>query len=124
MSDPSRPLPQKPAMPAGVFQNLSPMNPSDAKLMAASGQLSPDMTVRDYLGKMGVDVDGPVTQLLDMGKRMQENADPMMKMKNIAASASSKPGGMSMMGGGKPPAAPMGQPGPAGLEGLVKKLGR
>ena len=112
----------RPTMGDSVMKNLSPMNPADKKLMAT--QLSPDMTVREWLGKMGVDVDGPVTQLVEMGQRMQKNANPLEKMKSISADASLKQGGQPpTMPGVKPMVQPPGRPAPAGLEGIVNKLG-
>lgn len=110
--------------PSPVMKNLSVFNKNDAALMGASGQLSPDMTVRDFLGQQGIDVDGPVTQLVEMAKKQAANANPMTKMQNIAADTGLKPGGQPpTMPGVKPMVAPPGQPAPSGMEGLLQKMG-
>uniref|UniRef100_A0A6M3LN38 Uncharacterized protein n=1 Tax=viral metagenome TaxID=1070528 RepID=A0A6M3LN38_9ZZZZ len=110
--------------PSPVEKNLSVFNPTDAALMGASGKMSPDMSVRDFLSQQGIDVDGPVTQLVELAKKQVGNANPMTKMRNISADASLKPGGQPpTMPGVKPMVAPPGQPAPAGMEGLLSKLG-
>jgi hypothetical protein len=92
--------------------------------MGASGQVSPDMTIRDFFQKQGIDVDGPVTQLVDFAKKQVANANPLTKMRNIAADTSLKPGGgPPTMPGVKPMQAPPSQPGPQGMEGLLNRLG-
>lgn len=127
MSDPMPPQGQPMSggrQPSPMMKNLSVLNPKDANLMANSGQFSPDMTVRDFLSQQGVDVDGPVTQLVELAKKQTANANPMNKMRNMAADASLKPGGQPpTMPGVKPMVAPPGQPSPAGMEGLLNKLG-
>jgi hypothetical protein len=136
VSDPMSAMPPKSGMPpqgmpmsggrqpGAVEKNLSVFNPTDAALMGSSGKMSPNMTVRDFLAQQGVDVEGPVTQLVELAKRQVGNADPMTKMRNISADASLKPGGQPQtMPGVKPMVAPPGQPAPAGMEGLLNKLG-
>jgi len=110
--------------PSPLEKNLSVFNPTDAALMGVSGKMSPNMTVRDFLAQQGIDVEGPVTQLVQLAQKHAENANPMNKMRNIAADASLKPGGQPpTMPGVKPMVAPPGQPSPAGMEGLLNKLG-
>lgn len=110
--------------PSPIMKNLSVLNPKDANLIGSSGQFSPDMTVRDFLAQQGIDVDGPATQLVEMAKKQSANANPMNKMRNIAADTGLKPGGQpSTMPGVKPMVAPPGQPAPSGMEGLLNKLG-
>lgn len=110
--------------PSPVEKNLSVFNPTDAALMSSSGKFNPTMTVRDFLTQQGIDVEGPVTQLIEMAKKQMENANPMNKMRNISADASLNPGGQPpTMPGVKPMVAPPGQPAPAGMEGLLNKLG-
>jgi hypothetical protein len=107
-----------------VSKNMSMANPMDAAMMGASGQVTPDMTIRDFFKQQGVDVDGPVTQLVEMAKKQMANANPMTKMRNIAADTALQKGGQpSTMPGVKPMVAPPGQPSPAGIEGLLGKLG-
>jgi len=128
MSDPRMPpqgMPQgaPPQGPSPVMKNLSVLNAKDANLIGSSG-MSPDMSVRDFLAQQGIDVDGPVTQLVEMAKKQSQNANPMNKMRNIANDAGLKPGGQPpTMPGVKPMVAPPGQPAPAGMEGLLNKLG-
>lgn len=95
-----------------VKQNMSIFNPVDAAAMREGGQFSPDMTVRDFFAQQGVDVDGPVTQLLQFVKDQAKKASPLGKMQAIA-------------GGGQPPQPQAGQ-GPSApppeLGGLLKGL--
>ena len=115
--------PQRP--PSPVEKNLSVLNPQDAQLQMASGQITPDMTVRDFLAQQGVDVDGPISQLAGFLDRQQQNANPINKMRNIAADTALQKGG-SPMPAGKPGAAPgpqAAQPAPGGLQGLMGRLG-
>lgn len=136
MSDPMGAMPPKSGMPpqglpmsggrgpSPVEKNLSVFNPTDAALMGVSGKMTPNMSVRDFLAQQGIDVDGPVTQLVELAKRQMANADPLTKMRNIAADSSLKQGGQPpTMPGVKPMVAPPGQPAPAGMEGLLNKLG-
>jgi hypothetical protein len=107
-----------------VMKNMSALNPTDAAMMGSSGQFTPDMTVADYFQKLGIDVNGPVTQLVDFAKKQQENANPINKMRNIAADTALQKGGQPpTMPGVKPMVAPPGQPSPSGLQGLMSKLG-
>lgn len=106
------------AAPNPVEKNLSPFNPNDLAAMKGSGRFTPDMTVRDYFGQLGVDVDGPVTQLVQLAQKGMENASPLGKMKNISAD-------MQGSAGARPPAQPnLGPPASGGLEGLIGRLGK
>jgi hypothetical protein len=96
-------------------QNMSIFNPTDATIMRESGQFNPNMTVRDFFAQNGVDVDGPVIQLLKFVKDQAQKANPLNKMKAMAG------GGPQ----GQPPQAPQGMPPGApqeGLGGLVKQM--
>lgn len=114
-------------MPPGkspVNDNLSNLNPNDASLQFASGQIRPDMTIRQYFATKGIDVDGPVSQLTDFMAKQQQNANPMNKMRNIAADTALQKGGQPQtMPGPKPMVQPPGQPAPAGIQGLLNKVG-
>jgi hypothetical protein len=111
MSKPQIPLPGN----NPVKDNMSIMNPVDQAYMKQSGEFSPEMTVRDVLGKFGIDVDGPAQQLVDFGIKQVENADSVRKMQNIA--------GQGGQGGQMPPAPEQGMPQmppeQGGLEGLL-----
>ena len=110
--------------PGPVSKNLSAMTPGGAALMSASNPVTPGMTVADYLAKMGIDVNGPVQQLIDFAQKQQQNANPMNRIRNMAAdTALQKGGGPQNMPGVKPMVQPPGQPSPAGMEGLLNKLG-
>lgn len=91
----------------------------------------PKATVRDLLGRLGIDADGPVTQITDFLNKSKENATPLGQMKNIAAGAPGpdmaqlSPGGQpETMPGRKPMVSPPGAPTAGGIEGLLGKLGR
>jgi hypothetical protein len=114
-------------MPPGagpVQKNLSAMTPGGAALMAASNPITPGMTVADYLQKMGIDVNGPVQQLIDFAQKQQQNANPINRMRNIAADTALQKGGQPpAQPGVKPMVAPPAQPSPTGMQGLLNKLG-
>lgn len=104
-----------------LMQNRSVLNPTDAAMMKQDGEVTPDMTVRDYFAKLGVDVDGPVTQLVEMGQREMQKANPMNKMQAISGGPQGKPA----MGRPQGQPAPMAQgraPEAAGLSGLLKNF--
>jgi len=96
-----------------VKQNMSMFNPVDMAAMKQSGAFTPDMKVKDVLLKIGIDPEGPATQLVEFAKKQHQNADPLGKMKNIASTAPQ----------GEPQGEPQGQPAvespPQGLEGLM-----
>lgn len=111
-------------MQGPVGKNMSIANPTDAAAMISTGQVNGNMTVRDYLGKLGIDVDGPISQLQQFAQKTMENASPMGKMRNISADAALQPGGQpSARPGVKPMVQPPGKPSPSGLEGLMNRLG-
>jgi hypothetical protein len=71
--------------PGARFEGAKSMlNPTDVSTMKQSGELSQNMTVRDYLGKFGIDVDGPVTQLVEAFKKQSQTASMPGKMGAIA----------------------------------------
>ena len=121
-------MPQMPpqGMPpqSPVDKNLSAMDPTGAALMSAKNPVNPGMTVADYLKQMGIDVNGPVQQLIDFAQKQQANANPMNRMRNIAADTALQKGGQPpVQPGVKPMVQPPGQPSPSGLQGLMQKLG-
>jgi len=101
-----------------IKSNMSMMNPVDMAAMKQESQmgqgpmagLSPNTTVREFLGKLGVDVDGPVSQLQKLVQDQVQKANPVSKMSNIANNPA--PGG----GGGQ---APPPMPDKAGLDALM-----
>ena len=76
---------------------MSIFNPTDRAAMKDGGQFNEDMTVRDVLGKFGIDVDGPASQLVDFAKTQTKNSTAIGKMQGIA---------------GTPPAGPAAPPTP------------
>lgn len=100
-----------------VMQNKSIFNPVDSSMMAQSGEITPDMSVREYFAKLGVDVEGPISQLVDMAKDQMQKGNPINKMKSIAGGPT--PG--MKPGMGQPPQMPQGRaPEAPGMEGLLK----
>jgi hypothetical protein len=127
-------MPGKPPMPPGgggmppgegedkFEKNLSLFNPADAALMKSRGDIQPNMTIRDFFQKQGLNVDGPVMQLVDFAKRQMKSASPLGKAQEIGGGAppgGEMPQGMppGMPGGGGPPG------GSPGLAGLLKQGG-
>jgi hypothetical protein len=85
-------------------QMRSPMNPADLAAMKQSGKISRNLSIREYFANLGVDVDGPATQLVEMAKRQMQNADPRNKMKALANSnPPADPVRQQMAGRGAPP---------------------
>lgn len=89
---------------AAVEKNRSILNPTDAATMGARGQMDPNMSIRDWLGQFGVDVEGPVVQLQQFMKKQSQNANPLTKMQNIAQGGGGAPAGAprAPMGGSPP----------------------
>jgi len=96
-----------------IKENQSMLNPADAATMAQSGDMQANMTVRDFLQQLGIDVDGPVDQLKEFAQKQVSNAGGMSKMQNIAQSA----------GPAGPPAPGAGQPVQPDMKGLLGSLG-
>jgi hypothetical protein len=98
-------------------------NPSDAAAVAGRGDINPQMTVREVLGKMGIDVEGPASQLVKFTQdQMQKRTmSGKMGMQRPPAPPQGAPPGMPP-GRGAPP--PMPQAGPGGIEGLMANLKR
>lgn len=107
-----------------VDKNLSAMTPGGAALMGSKAGASPNMSVGDYLKTIGIDVNGPVQQLIDFAQKQQANANPMNRVRNIAADTALQKGGQPpTQPGVKPMVQPPGQPSPSGLQGLMQRLG-
>ena len=101
-----------PTMPPKVKANMSVFNPADMAAMKQSGQFRPDMKVREvidnFLALNNIDPEGPASQLIELGQKQVQNADPAGKMMNLA--------------GGEETTEPTEMPAPApGLEGLLKE---
>lgn len=87
-----------------IEENRSMFNPDDLAAAATQGQITPDMTIRQFLEMNGMDVEGPVTQLVEWQMSQMDKADPLNKMKAIAGQG--KPaGGANMPMQGQPPGA-------------------
>lgn len=104
---------------------MSLFNPTD---LAASKQakdagkgsfagMDESTSVRDFLSGLGIDVEGPVTQLMQFAKQNMDKADPLNKMENIAATAPGGPAPGGPTPGGSPPPSP--PPAAPGMEGLM-----
>lgn len=113
----------------GVEKNMSIFNPKDFAILFTQIKNNPEMPVREFFAKMGLDVDGPVAQITQFLERSVENASPLGAMKNISAGQSGpgaelSPGGQPpVMPGRKPMVQPPGAPTAGGVEGLLNKLG-
>lgn len=98
------------AMAGKINANKSALNPTDAAMMKQDGEIDPNMSVRDYLGKFGIDADGPVSQLLEMYKAEKQKSGMQGKMSALGggpgmgqppqASPPPSPGGAMPSGGG------------------------
>ncbi|MFA5262020.1 MAG: hypothetical protein WC450_12425 [Candidatus Omnitrophota bacterium] len=101
---------------ANMEQNRSLLNPADATMAMQEGKIDPNMSVRDFLQQnMGVDVDGPVTQLIEASKKQLQNRTAIGKAANMG-----KPGQMPQ---GRPAMVQPGQGGPPpGLDSLMGQM--
>jgi hypothetical protein len=100
-------------------------NPADATAIAGRGDINAQMTVRDVLGKMGIDVEGPASQLVKFSQdQMQKRTmSGKMGMQRPPAAPQGAPPGMTP-GRGAPPPSPQGAGSPGGIEGLMANLKR
>jgi hypothetical protein len=105
----------------GLAEQQSILNPADAMQMKNSGQVTPDTTVREFLEQRGVDVEGPVTQLIEAFKGEMQKANPINKMKAMSGGPPGMPPGgpPGMPPGGGPPGG--GPPG-GGMDQLLKQV--
>lgn len=94
-----------------VRGNMSVFNPTDIAMMGQNGMLRQDMTVRQYLETVGIDVDGPVSQFKEAAQSQMQKADGGNKMKAIAGA----PG----MGQAPQQPRPQGQPQGRGVADLL-----
>jgi len=67
-----------------IQDNMSIFNPTDAAMMKQNGQLDPNMSIRDFFQMNGVDVDGPISQLVKFAQDQIGKANPLNKMQAIA----------------------------------------
>lgn len=115
-------MPPKPGIAPPPDQSM--FNPAGAGLMAMRGDLAGSQTVRDVLGKMGIDVDGPATQLVDLFKSQMQKRTLTGRMGMEVAPPQTGPAlplqGQRPMG--PPPQAPGLESG--GMEGLMRNLRR
>lgn len=99
-----------------ITANRSILNPADMAQMKQSGEFNSDMTVRQVMERLGIDVDGSASQLIEFQKKQMENANPLNKMKNIAGAGAPN----------TPPPNPMAGEGantpPRGLDDLMKGM--
>ena len=82
-----------------VMANRSMLNPVDRSMMKQDGQLDPNMSVVDFLKQMGVDPNGPVSQLTQLWQNQSAMANPANKMQAISGGQSAPPPGPTGNGG-------------------------
>ena len=106
-----------------IRDNMSVANPADLAAMKQGvdtgqgqfGGMDANTSIRDFFGKLGIDVDGPVEQLKKFSQDTMKNGDPLGKMENIA-------GGIPPGGPDLPPGVPPQPPGAGapGMDGLMQ----
>ena len=102
-----------------IRQNRSMANPTDAAALMQTGDIQPNMTIAQFFGKFGIDVNkDPVTKLAQFTQDQLSKANPMNKMSAIAGAPSSP--GAPPGPGGSPGPAPGGSPAPGGLAALMQ----
>lgn len=77
-----------PQMDKAFQEQLSMNRPDDVAMMGMSGAFQADMTVRQLFEQLGVDVDGPLSQLEAVMQQQQEKADPLNKAKALGGAGS------------------------------------
>lgn len=87
-------------------QNMSIFNPVDATAMRESGEITQQTTIREFFASKGVDVDGPISQLVQFVQDQKQKANPLGKMQAMAG-----------QGQGQQPPAP-----PPDLGGMIKGM--
>ena len=110
-----------PPMNDPIKDNESFLNKTDLGVMAGERRFTPDQSVRDVLTELGIDVEGPATQLVEFAQKQSQNAEVSGKMKNIASSGQPKP--MPSPQGPMPGPAPGPQGPPPSMEGLMNIQG-
>lgn len=105
-----------------VGENMSVLNPTDRAMMKQSGAVTPETPIREYFGMLGIDVDGPMSQLAGAMKDQMAKADPVQKMQRLAGGGPGmgQPAPMPQ-GGGMPQGAPQGKPG-GDLKSLLGRM--
>lgn len=106
--------------------NMSAFNPVDRAAMKSPGHpgyMDPQKTtVRQYFEQNGVDVDGPIIQLVKFAQDQATKANPINKMVNIGRAGQEKgamvPGGPAAPAGGQAPQAQG-----SSLEDIMAQLG-
>lgn len=116
-----------------VKENMSVYNPVDIAAMKTPGNpgyVDPESTtIRDFFAQKGVDVDGPVSQLIKFAQGERKKANPIQKMQGIAGGAEKGgafPGMPPDQAGGDPRTAsrmPQGRSPEVGLDELRKMMG-
>jgi hypothetical protein len=132
MSDPmGEQMPMAPAAPDeqdstdALLDNRSFFNPADLAMMVQSGELSPETTIEEYLGMLGLT---PQNTMQDMAMVMQKQmklGSPIGKMQAIAAAGQpgQAPPGAPQAGPAGPPPTPGRRPeGQEGFGDLMKRL--
>lgn len=120
MADPAMrppgPRPGGAPMPGGPpgGDRSSLLNPNDMAMKSAAGKIRPDMSVRELLGEMGIDVDGPVTQLSGAMRKQLTNATIPGKLSGGGGPPRPRAGGAPSGMGGMPS-----QPAGGGLDQLL-----
>jgi hypothetical protein len=107
--------PQPEEDPTEAFMGArSVLNPNDMAMMVQSGELSPETTVEEYLGMLGLTPQSTLAELSAVGMKQMKNADPVGKMQTLAGRGQPSAG----------PAAPAPQPlagGAPPIEDLLKE---
>lgn len=86
----------------------SVFNPTDSAMNAAEGQGSQNMSVIEVLNKVGIDPQGPATQLRDFFMSQMKNADPLNKMRALAGGGQARPPMQGQGASMRPQAPPQG----------------
>lgn len=115
------------AKPNAITSNLSAINPADAGLMAQSGTINKNMTVKDWIENvLRIPITAPVTELIGALKSQVQNRNMAGKAKSMGQSAPQsapmqRPQGMAPQGA-PPRPAPSAPQGGGGVSGLMNAM--
>ena len=121
------PMAQKAGLPSGGSGGMkaqrSIFNPQDLGRDVSEGRLDMNRTtIRQFFQQRGLDVDGPVSQLIPWAQKQAQNATPLGKMQGATQAAPAPAMGRT---GAMPGAKPMvQQPSGGGLADLMKQVGK
>ena len=110
-------MPPGGGMPDGMASTRSAANGVDLASMVGSGAIGKDQTIREFMQGLGINVDGPVTQLVEWQQKQMAMKKPIDKMPAMASQG-------PQQGANPPGRPPLATTGPSGgdLDSLRREV--